>query len=81
MKVSIKLLYNKQWYTTFYFNFLDVTITLQPITAVIETSSYISVCVQLSDVPDDGLEVDIVVDISTKDNTATSNNSVNKQYD
>ena len=63
------------------FWFLDVTITLQPITAVTETSSYISVCVQLSDVPGGGLEVDIVVDISTKDNTATSNNSVNKQYD
>lgn len=46
-----------------------------------ETSPYISVCAQLSDVPSGGLEVDIVVDISTKDNTATSNNFVNKQYD
>ena len=35
-------------------------------------------CIQLSGVPSGGLEVYIVVDISTKDNTATSNNTVNK---
>ena len=79
MKVSLKLFYNNKIYSIL-FDFLDVTITLQPFTAVMETSSYISVCAQLSDVPSGGLEVDIVVDISTKDNTATSNNSVNKQY-
>ena len=62
-------------------DFLDVTVTLQPFTAVIESSPYINVCVELSNVPASGLEVDIIVDISTKDNTAKSNNSNNKQYD